>query len=280
MLYGRGDVRPSTNRLRLHLDSSSVFNDRAGWTQVPRSLALLGLSVPVGLDFGPVPQESAPNEVSLPIQDDGGPALTALRKLIEKSGLNWDARGLVALRSAGILDRKNRTDLRQGRFETDTGELFVDVPARQILIDTPRTAVVVVRGGSASTSRFGVSEASGPALFAISSLDGEPLKDSRRMLLWVLTDAVNTDMQFKDPERTTLVSIGRLPPVIRTTAANLLFQTQAAGTVRVWPLSMDGERRAALAVQRHGDQVTLKLDTAKLPDGPALYFEVVVDALH
>lgn len=278
VLYGRGDVRASPNRLRLHVDSSRVFDDRAGWTQVPRSLALLSLSVPVGLDFGPIPQESAPNEVSLPVQDHDSPALTRLRNLMEKSGLNWDTRGQVALQSAGILDKKNRTDLRQGRFESDTGELFVDVPARQILIDTPRTAVVVVRGGSASTSRFGVSEASGPALFAISSLDGAPLKDSRRMLVWVLTDAMNTGMRFEDPERKTLTSIGRLPPVIRTTSANLLFETQAAGKVRAWPLSMDGERRAPLTVQRRGDQVTLRLDTAKLPDGPALYFEVVVDA--
>jgi hypothetical protein len=122
-----------------------------------------------------------------------------------------------------------------------------------------------------------VRDVSGPGLFALSALDAQPLTESRRMLLWVLTDAMNSGMTFEDDERTTLRSLGRFPPIVRTVSATLRLPATGVGTVSVYPLSLAGTRRTALPTNRTSQSAELRLDTSTLPDGPALFYEIVVN---
>ena len=61
-----------------------------------------------------------------------------------------------------------------------------------------------------------------------SSLDGEPLATSRRILVTHLTDVQNTGIEYADPDRTTLLKWGRLPHLMRNGSAEISLTLEAA----------------------------------------------------
>jgi hypothetical protein len=159
-------------------------------------------------------------------------------------------------------------------FQSDTGQLVIDSGAGLIQVVTDRTVALVLKGGDASVNALSVRGASGPALFAVSSLDKKPVAQSRHLLVWVLTDAINTGMTFADAERTTIKTLGKFPPQIQTISATLRIAAENSAGLKVWPLALGGTRRAPIPLTRAGNTVELRVDTAALPDGPALFFEI------
>ena len=109
---------------------------------------------------------------------------------------------------------------------------------------------------------------------ALASLDGKPIASSKRLLIWVLTDAENTGMQFTNSSRETIVRLGGWPPRARTISAEVRIGLQATQPMRVWPLSLAGERRSELPSKLANGELSFTLDTGALPNGPALFFEI------
>jgi hypothetical protein len=133
---------------------------------------------------------------------------------------------------------------------------------------------LALKGGDASVGALSVRTASGPAMFAVSSLDKKPIAQSRHLLLWVLTDAINTGMTFADAERTTIKTLGKFPPQVRTISATLRVAAENSAGLKAWPLTLGGARREAIPLTQAGGAIELHVDTAALPDGPALFFEI------
>ncbi|MBK1687675.1 hypothetical protein CKO37_09150 [Rubrivivax gelatinosus] len=266
LLYRRGDVSASAHRVRLRLDAEAVF-ERGLWRQqVPEALSSLALVAPIGLDFGS-PARAAAGELTLP--------LAVGERAADDAGALRDPLG--ALRRAGVVAPDNASRPPSRVFESDTGELRFDAPARRIVVNTPRSAAVVLDGGSARAGALEVRDASAPALFAAASLDGQPIVRSRRLLLWAVTDALNTGMRFSDAQRTTLQAIGSFPPRVQPVAATLRLHGLAAAGLKAWPLGLDGQRRTALPLRGVDGGVELSIDTARLPEGPALFFEIAAE---
>lgn len=266
LLFRRGDVAASAHRVRLRVDADTVFQ-RGQWRQqVPDALSSLALVAPVGLDFDAAPRAGG-GELTLPVavgERAAGDA-AALRD------------PLGALRRAGIVEADNASRPVARVFETDTGELRFDAAARRIAVDTPRSAALVLDGGSAGAGALEVRDASAPALFAAASLDGQPLARSRHLLVWAVTDAINSGMRFADAGRTTLQAIGSFPPRVQPVAATIRLRGLAASGLKAWPLALDGQRRTPLALRAVDGGTELSIDTARLPDGPALFFEIAAE---
>ena len=274
LLFLRGDVSPSPHRVRLHVDPEAVFARSAGWAQVPDALSRLAFIAPIGLDFGPMPEHPTPGELSLDLT--AGPPSWAMRldNAPLSTGVDWRSDAIAPLRAAGIVGKSNRSRTEAGFFESDTGEMMLDVRERRIQVSTARSSVIVLKGGDASNPGFAVRGASGPALFAVASLDGLAVTKSRHLLVWALTDAMNSGMKFEDESRTTLAAIGTFPPLVRAIQATLHLDVVEAGTLKAWPLSLAGDRRSEIPLKADDKGIELAIDTAKLPDGPALFFEI------
>lgn len=278
LLFLRGDVAKSKRRIRLHLRPDALMARSAGWEQVPEAISRLAFVAPLGLDFGPVPEQSVPGELSLDLLGAASPWLARLQSALTKAGLGVDGEGVAQLRGAGIIDAANRSELGSQRYQSDTRQMTLDVREQWLTIDTPMTSVLVLcAGGSGQAVGINVEQASGPALFAVSALDGKALSDSRRLLLWVLTDAMNTGMTFADEQRTTVTALGKFPPLVRTVAARLTMPNVQSSGMKAWALSLNGERREQLPLLTVDRTATLVLDTAKLPGGPALFFELAAE---
>ncbi len=273
MLYLRGDVASSKNRIRVHLDAEKVLARSGGWEQLPEPLSKLALISPLGLDFGPVSERSKPGELWVNLT---GSQPWWLVKSAHGPAAGWDLRSdaVAALQGAGLIGSGNRSRPENQLFQSDTGQLVVDSGAGLIQVATDRTVALVLKGGNASAGALSVSTASGPALFAVSSLDKKPITQSRHLLLWVLTDAINTGMTFEDAERTTIKTLGKFPPQVQTISAKLRVAVKSGAGLKAWPLTLGGVRRQAIPLVHVGDAIELHLDTAALPDGPALFFEI------
>ncbi|MBR0056382.1 MAG: hypothetical protein IJP66_03560, partial [Kiritimatiellae bacterium] len=129
----------------------------------------------------------------------------------------------------------------------------IDPATGTFLIDTPRTCGGFAEGGAhtAGALRFDLAvsgEAQNtPASVWASSLDGEPLATSRRILVTHLTDVQNTGIEYADPDRTTLLKWGRLPHLMRNGAAEIELTVEGGSeatppSFAVYRLSPGGKR--------------------------------------
>ena len=270
LLYARGDVAASPRRIRLHLVAEDVLARGLAAERVPEAISRLAFVAPLGLDFGPAPDRDADGEVSIEL--GSGPKGWAPRQRVGASAVE----PMDLLRAAKLVAPSNRSDPGQSRYQSDTGEITVDGVSRRLMIETARTCVITVTdvGGAGTVGPLSVEGVSGPALIAVSALDDRALRSSRHLLLWVLTDAVNSGMTFTDDRRTTLERLGTFPPVVRTLSCTVRLQAEAASALKVWPLALNGQRRGELSRSTAGGALLLKLDTSRLPDGPALLFEI------
>lgn len=277
LLYKRGDVAPARGRIRLHLDAERALTRSGGWEQVPESLSRLGLVSAIGLEFGPLPDRSKSGELAVDLTS--APVWwSKLESSLVKAGINALASDMDPLRGAGVVGPKNLSRPQDRLYQSDTEQLTVDSSTGRIALVTDRSEVLVIREGSAGVAGgLSVHEPNAPVLVAVSSLDTLPVRRSRRLLLWVLTDATNSGMTFEDDERTTIRTLGGFPPKVRTVGLTIRIEHDNAARLRVWPLSLAGERRAPLNLSASNNRAVLKLDTAVLPDGPALLYELAFE---
>lgn len=278
LVFLRGDVQPARGRLRIHVDPERVFARSGGWEQVPEGLSRLAFVTGIGLDFSPRPAKPVPGEWSVDLADAKPHWWRWLEDQLVKAGANGLVTDAEPLRNAGIIDRGNRTRPGARLYQSDTGELTVDAEAGRIVLATPQTvAVAVRRSKSIAAGPMDLRDLSGPALVAVSSVDQAPLSRSRRMVLWVLTDAINTGMRFDDDERTTVRTLGRWPPQVRAVSLTIKLAHADGARLHVWPLNLAGQRQTQVPAQYRQGVLELALDTAALPDGPAVMFELAME---
>ncbi len=241
------DIVPPWSQLALVTGLGTFVADRPG--RVPAALIL-----PFGSAEGWRGGEGLPLP---PYEDETGPKLLEVMR-----GRGWLA--------------GNRTDLEAGRFESETGELLIDGEAGLMAVRTPRTA-----GGYAAPGRI---IQAGPvrarvrgthAAVWVSSLDGEPIPRSERLLLTHLTDLQNTGSRFGEKARDTLLDWGDLPHLVRAGSATVTLELHGARNVQVWALSTGGRRVARVEVEFEGDTLTVPVATAG-PEGARMLYEVEV----
>jgi len=147
-----------------------------------------------------------------------------------------------------------------------------------ISVISPRTEVAIVQPGeSATLNHLQVVGSTARALVAATDVAGDAsLAQSRRILVAVLTDALNTGMRFTDASRQTVVTGGTLPARIEPTKLQLRLQKVAAvEKFHAYALALNGERRSELRTRRTDDgALELEIDTGAVAGGPPLFIEL------
>jgi hypothetical protein len=272
LLFARADVAPAKGRVEWRLSAESELARNGGWSQLNETASRLGLVTGVGLAFGP---QGAPK-----------PALVLSQSqdfMVDKSQLGYQifaGAGSELRRSAKagtLMDDKAWADFDRGRHTSDTGELVLDTRAGRMTVNTERTVVLLGPAGAAQVGGLSVAGLNVPALVAASSLDAARLQDSRRVLLFVLTDATNTGIEFEDAGRTRLRKLGGLPARAQPAHLLLTLATTQARSFRLFAITQDGVRSEEVAMQTSAGQHRLAIDTAALKKGPVFMFELVAE---
>ena len=184
-------------------------------------------------------------------------------------------RFLQDLRKKGALPAGNLSSETRGIYETETGELLMDTRRNFLRIRTPRLqGICAEAGASAKLPDFEIRKMTTRGNLALASIDGtRPIREARRLLLVVATNVLNSGMKFEDPEQRFLLKLGSTPLLLETGQFELAFTNRHADSLKAYALAMDGKRIAELPLHVRGSRVELSLDTAAIPNGPALYFE-------
>lgn len=159
----------------------------------------------------------------------------------------------------------------EGRFVSQTNEIRLDQNRDRIVVATPKTSAVAFGklDKAVGVGPLTAANASTGALLSVSSLDGQPLAASRRMLVIYATDARNTGMTFRDKAEKTIESFGRLPVLIRRGEVD--FKLAGTGAWLLSPVGLDGVIGKPLAA---GDgDLSVRLSNVT-PKGPTTFFLV------
>ena len=281
-LLRRGDVRPADGRVRITLDPEELYRARTfndGMNSAHSRLTLLtGVATEV---LKPGAQPLPPETDEVVLKTSGGTAvvnnLAGFSQVVDQPGNPFDLNTFVAeLKKQKLLPENNRSNPNDEVFESSTGELLMDCRRNYMSVDTPRLQGICAEAGSkAQLSDLGVDELTTRGNLAVVSVDGDrPLRQAKRLVAVYATNALNSGMEFDEKERVTLRKIGQGPTLVETGRFRLRLRHDRADRFKCFALGIDGTRRAELPVTAKDGELMLDIDTARLPGGPALYFEL------
>jgi hypothetical protein len=279
----RRDVTPSPHYLEIPLQRAHIFEGVQHARALSSDQAKLSLVTGLGLAYpnGPLLGGRPPRKADLRLPVFGTSETLVkefFSEVLEGTGGNQPLGAAVsALKKAGVLRPDNRTDLVRGRYESDTGQLLLDAPARQLRVSTPRLEGACIdpeaAPGPVALGQLTIESTSIPAAVTAIAVDDRPLAASRRILLVYATDALNSGMTFTTPGRETLVALGKLPVLLRAGRLKATLNIRNAAGLKVWALGLDGQRRELLEAKANGDALEMVIDTGRLKTATP-FFEV------
>lgn len=308
LLYLRGDVRTAAHSVGVQFGPQQAFKQSAHLGGIPADISALGLVTGIGLDW----QDKTHNEAVATYQaltnfDSTG--LTVRHQKTTKADAettnfgvtldNWiqqyaekliyPARKIAtiaderfaarinAMKAIHWLPAHNLTDVQRQIYHSDTGELLLEAEQKRMTVMTPNTeAVVFDQPGVIALKQLTVLAAEQGALVAVSSMDQQPLANSRRMLLMLATDARNSDMQFTDGTESTAHHLGQPPVLIRKNKVKIAFKSPYSSQIKVYSVNLRGERVDAINLKQTQTSIEFELDISRLSHGATTYFEISV----
>lgn len=275
-LYLRGDVAASPHRVEARITPEQMAASM--FPALNTDQTRLALISGFGVRYSASPRTKASRKPDLELSPSSGSAVstTDANATVQQSASSTFslAKAVDNLRRTGILPANNLSDPNAGIFQSDTGEILLRTKERRLSIITPRTeAVTLGDGESGALSGLQKVSASVAGCVAVCAMDGQPLRESRRLVLVYNTDSANTGMVVS-PDRTILRKLGNFPPLMRTGTLKLTLANTHGATLQVWALRMDGTRRERLNAQATASGLTLSIDTAALANGPTPFFEI------
>ena len=282
----RRDVTPSLHYVEIPLQRAHVFDAVQHAHALSADQAKLSLLTGVGLAY---PDEALPPglhprqpDLRLPVF---GTSETLVKEFFSEvvAGTGGDkplVAAVNALKQARVLKPTNRTDSTKGVFDSDTGELLLDAPNRQLRVVTPRLEGACLdptaTPGRVTLAQLTIESTSVPASVTAIAVDDRPLAESRRILLVYATDALNSGMTLTGPERETLVALGKPPVLLRTGRLKITLTGRHVTGMKLWSLGLDGRRQEAIAGDAKGNTLSWAIDTSRLRFVTP-FFEVVTE---
>jgi len=186
---------------------------------------------------------------------------------------------LGQLKKAGLVPAGNRTDHAKGVYESSTGEIYLDSPKHFMSVNTPRfQGICGEAGATAKLKDFEVKKLGSRGGLSLVSLEnGKSLADSGRMVLVFATNLLNSGMVFEDDTYRTCLKKGELPLLLETGVFRAALNNRNAEKLKLYALGLDGKRIAELPLVKSPGRIEFEVDTAKIPNGPAIYFELAAD---
>ncbi len=280
-LFARGDVKPAETEIRLKAPVALLPGVTKG---VNPWQSRLGLVTRIGLDLHPDGRSESLNAKtrSVNVSAEGMVrselAYSTLEDGASDSG-GFDAY-LALLKKEKFLPRDNRTNGAAGVFQSATGELLLKSTENFMRIDTPRFQGICSEAGtSGNLSDVSIAGVTTRGNINAVSIDGTtPLRNARRILILFATNALNSNMEFHDPEQMSKIKKwGSTPPMLETGAFSMKIRNVHTGRWRLHALDSNGKRLETLPVAVAGGTLSLSIDTAGLKQGPTPFFELVAD---
>lgn len=123
------------------------------------------------------------------------------------------------------------------------GAVSLDAKRGTFLLRTARTCGGFSEGGLVHADVLNVDLQGTPATVWVSSLDGNPIRESKRLLLTHLTDVQNEGITYADRDRRILLAWGGKPHLMKAGTARVRLSLASPSSYRVYALTTGGARR-------------------------------------
>lgn len=281
VLFRRGDVRPAKHRVELQIDSNYLMTNANGIPSVnaeQNKIALLtGFTVAFPNMKHPtnLAAPSVPDLVISPVLGNEIKIGSMYADIDTVKTSHFKVKDIVTkLKNKKILSLSNLSDPGKGIYQNESEEITLREKENLIKVITPRTEGVSLEvNRTEKLNCLDIESSSVPALIAIVSVDGHPLTKSKRMVLIFATDIANTGMELSS-DRTTLYKLGALPILLRTGKFAIKLKNANAADLILYALKINGSRSEKIPITYSLDTISVQIDTAKLKDGPAVFFEL------
>ncbi len=260
-LFRRGDLSPARHTIAIAMDPKDLLDTPRRFMSAAPRWDGLALVVRVGTALADDPAKVANADLVLPLSGMA-PAADGKVLALDPYDKAAEEKLLAELRKRGWLSAENPTDLAARRFRSETGELAVNSPPDVLTLDTPRTVGgYAPAGGRIETKAATIEIAESDATVWVSSLDGAPIGQSKRLLITHLTDLQNSEARYLDKARTVLAAWGRLPHLVRKGTATITVRVGDAGKAKVYRLSTGGRRLGEVKTTAKSGALIIPLDT-------------------
>ena len=281
-LYLRGDIQTTQHQVSLRIPQK--YLEMNCTKAVSSEQAKIGLLSGFNIDF---PWAKRPQGISVAEKPD---IVIEPSKGAEIKTSDWfvdvvDSKDekfsldafIVDMKAKGLLPKSSLSAPSEGIFQNATGEIVLRAKENLLKVATSRSEAVTLEGGKGEVvGQLAVLSTSVPALVAACAMDGESLAKSKRIVIIYSTEAANSGMELS-PDRKTLVKLGKRPILIRTGKLLATLANANMANMSLYALAMNGERREKLPVSMEANLLKIELDTASMKDGPAIFFELIVE---
>lgn len=284
-LFLRGDVQPARHRVELAVSREQMQSRSYGALTSEQSklgllsgfsISFLGAQRPRGV--------GNPPPADLVIAPSGEAMVEASEWAAEavdtKAGDFALADFVPQMKAKGILPAANLSDPANGVFQSETGEILLRAQENLLKVVTARSEAVTLEGNKGEAlGVLTIANTSTAACIAACAIDGKGLADSQRIVLVYATQAANSGMALAtgDGRNAVLLDHGRLPVLLKAGRLAASLNNRHAASLALYALKMTGERREKLPVTVTEGTLSFVLDTARLPAGPTVFFELAAE---
>jgi hypothetical protein len=276
LMYRRRDVKTSDLATRIRLNLDDVIGSNAVTDGINSTQLRLGL---IGQCY--VDQTTKPVQPHELVMERVGGSSTSVRRadsnVVDSANSAFDLQKTIRrLKAQSWLRPGNQTDADHNVFESSTGELLIKANSNFMKIETGRFQGICAEAGSQSKlENLEIKSMSRRGCIALASIDGEKsLDEADRLLLFIVTNVLNSGMVFENADQRTRLKIGTTPLLLETGQFDLSIMTREAKNLHLYALALDGTRLAELPVKKTGNRLDFSIDTGTIPGGPSVYFEL------
>ncbi len=174
---------------------------------------------------------------------------------------NWQAKLPTAARDA-------LADLgKTGKITDADGQISLDAKAKALTIVAPK-AEVMTFAGNAAGKVMKLVNGNRYQTVALLSLDGKPLSESKKILLFQLANLAGTKQEFANERRNLLKSWGQLPILVEKCRVDIEL---ALPELKVEALKLDGSANGTIQSKYADGKLIFTADTAARPGGVMVY---------
>lgn len=241
-LFVRGDVAEASGPVAVYGWEDPAYNDR-----FDPEFDELGLFTRIG---------------SSPLSADGGDT----RPL---PGKEWKTRLSEPWKQALTRWRK------EGRVTSSTGEISLDREKATATVITPKSEAFSFPGGDIGGKFLSVGNSFDFATISAHSLDDRNLAESRDILVFHLTDAINGGTVFQNSEARLMLDNGRLPILARRGRADLALNVDPqAGEWQVQAIALDGSVLGTVPAEKRDGKLRFRAEVFS-PAGTVMVYRVL-----
>lgn len=261
LLFARGDVSPAAQKylyaVTMHEATKDGFGGMWAGGLFPASFSALGLVAQVG---------------SLPLSDGGelpgGFAGVCADAPIAQNILGGNR--FITSDELAKLSAPNTT----GEIISATGEIRLNPAKGYLLVVTPKTECIVAFPENDLTGdRLSVQGLDTFSSVSASAMDGRTLGDSSRILVFHLTNVLNSDMKFSNDEMRRIEETGTLPHLVRCGKAEIALRNANAG-LTVYAVDSAGRRVRAVDVAYKDGVYRFRTEIANDGQGAVMAYEI------